>query len=271
MILKANCKINIGLDVLRRRDDSFHDVETVMIPVRGLFDTVTVEKSTDDCSRLIVNGLDVECSADDNICIKAANIMNKRYHTSGVAITLDKRVPFGAGLGGGSADGVAVIKAMNTLFELGLGEEELTDIAASFGSDTAFFVRNTPQLCTGRGEKVSPIDIDMHGYTLVILKPDETVSTREAYAGVKPAIPQYPLAQRIARPVAEWQECIKNDFEPSVFKAHPKVSNLKDELLKQGAVYASLSGSGSAVFGLFEDGVSFVSPFHGIFTHIERL
>ena len=197
-------------------------------------------------------GLTVDCAAEDNICVKAARLMQQRYGVAGVDITLDKRVPFGAGLGGGSADGTAVIMGINEIYALGLSEEELIARAAELGSDTAFFVRNSPQLCEGRGEQMTAIEVNLEGLWLVIIKPDESVSTREAYAGVKPAIPELPLTERIKRPISEWQGLIKNDFEPSVFAAHPAIESAKVQLLDAGAIYASMAGSGSALFGLFD-------------------
>ncbi|MCH5329910.1 MAG: 4-(cytidine 5'-diphospho)-2-C-methyl-D-erythritol kinase [Alistipes sp.] len=271
MILEANCKINIGLDVLRRREDGFHDLETVMFPVRGLYDTVEVVANGLPCSRISIAGLGIDCPDDDNICLKAARIMTERFGTGGVDIKLCKRIPFGAGLGGGSSDGVAVIKAVNAIFNLGLSDDTLTETAAAFGSDTAFFVRNTPQLCTGRGEKVEPITLDLHGLTLVVAKPDEGVSTKEAYAGINPHVPQHSVAELVARPVAQWQGALKNDFEPSVFASHPRIHRLKQAMLEQGAVYASMSGSGSAVFGLFDKDSAFNPPFDGVFVHTEKL
>ena len=197
--------------------------------------------------------------------------MRVRYGVDGLRLHLDKHVPFGAGLGGGSSDGTAVIMAINALFDLGLTESELTGIAAELGSDTAFFVRNTPQLCTGRGEIMSPVNIDIHGMTLVIAKPAEGVSTREAYAGVVPHIPSEPIERRISRPVSSWKGSVVNDFEGHIFRAHPQIAALKDAFYKQGAVYASMSGSGSAVYGLFDGDVPFIPPFSGLFLHKETI
>lgn len=271
MIVKANCKINIGLDVLRRREDGYHEIETLMLPVRGLYDTLTIEKNALPESRLTVDGMQIDCPDDDNICIRAARIMSESYGTGGVDIRLRKQVPFGAGLGGGSSDGVAVIKAIDRLFGLNLCESELTAVAARLGSDTAFFVRNTPQMCTGRGEIVSPAEVHLEGLWLVVAKPDEGVSTREAYAGITPSQPRYPLAGRLARPVREWQGAVKNDFEASVFPSHPRIAQLKEALIRQGALYASMSGSGSAVFGLFDREAAFQPPFSNVFVHTEHL
>lgn len=252
MILRANCKINLGLDVLRRREDGFHDLETVMIPVTELYDEVEVER-VEGNSVFEQTGLVVDCPAENNLCVKALRLMQERYGVGNVRIRLDKRVPFGAGLGGGSSDATAVIMALNELFMLGLNEEELVETAVAIGSDTAFFVRNTPQLCTGRGEKMEPIELPLQGLYLAIAKPDEGVSTKEAYSGVKPAVPTVRLSDALRRPISEWQGVVKNDFEPHIFAAHPEIAELKNKMLASGALYASMSGSGSAVFGLFDE------------------
>lgn len=249
MEIKANCKINIGLDVLRRRADGYHDLSTVMVPVKGLYDVLIVEPA--EKSSLSIVGIEVDCDPEQNICMKALRLMQQRYGIGEVSITLDKRIPFGAGLGGGSADGTAVILVLNDIFSLGLDEATLISLAAELGSDTAFFVRNTPQLCEGRGEIMTPIELDLAGYWLVLIKPDANVSTREAYAGVVPAIPELSLTERLRKPIAEWQGCVKNDFEKSVFAAHPIIADFKQKVIDAGATYASMSGSGSTVFGLF--------------------
>lgn len=250
MILHANCKINLGLDILRRREDGFHELETVMLPVRELYDTVEVERAEETTFKQ--SGLVVDCNAEDNLCMKALRLMQRLYGVGEVRIKLDKQVPFGAGLGGGSSDATAIILALNELFELGLSEKQLIEVTAMIGSDTAFFVRNTPQLCTGRGEKMEPINLPLQGYYIAIAKPEEGVSTKEAYAGVRPAVPQVRLAEALKRAIDEWQGVVKNDFEPHIFEAHPIIAELKQKMLEAGAVYASMSGSGSAVFGLFE-------------------
>ena len=252
MKIKANCKINIGLDVLRKREDGYHDLSTVMVPVEGLYDVVEVVPEEGDENEFHSLGLVVDCPAEQNLCIKAARLMQQRYDVGKVSITLDKRVPFGAGLGGGSSDATAVLVAMNDIFSLSLDEPTLIALAAELGSDTAFFVRNSPQLCEGRGEIMTPINLNLTGLWLVLVKPDEGVSTREAYAGVKPAVPARSLVERLADPIAQWQGSVKNDFEPSVFAAHPVIADVKQQLLDAGAVYASMSGSGSTVFGLFD-------------------
>ena len=252
MKLNANCKINLGLDVLRRREDGFHELETVMVPIKGLYDELEVERIVGTGAVFENRGLAVDCPAEQNICLKAFHLMRDRYGVDGVRIALDKRVPFGAGLGGGSADGTMTLLALNELFALSLDEQTLIDLAAELGSDTAFFVRNTPQLCTGRGEKMTPIELPIEGLWIALIKPDEGVSTREAYAGVKPAVPAVSLRERLAEPIMAWQGSVKNDFEPHIFAAHPAIATAKEQLLAAGACYASMSGSGSTVFGLFD-------------------
>ncbi len=251
MILNANCKINFGLDVLRRRPDGYHDLETVMFPVLGLYDVVEVERTDGTGAEFVSEGLVVDCSAEDNICLKAFRLMHDRYGVDGVRIRLDKRVPFGAGLGGGSSDGTMVLVALNEIFSLGLSEAELIGCAAELGSDTAFFVRNTPQLCKGRGEQMTPVELNLGGMLLVVVKPDEGVSTREAYSGVVPHVPEVSLGERLKLPLEQWQGVVTNDFEKHILLAHPAIREAKERLLTAGAVYASMSGSGSAVFGLF--------------------
>ncbi len=253
MTIYANCKINIGLDILRRREDGFHELSTVMFPVRGLYDVVDFELIQDSKVEFVGKGMMVDCSDEDNLCVKAYRLMRDNFsQVGGLRITLDKRVPFGAGLGGGSSDATAVILAINELFELNLCEERLIELASMIGSDTAFFVRNTPQLCMGRGEIMSSIELDLVGKYLALVKPDVHVSTREAYSGVKPAYPAESLSELMKLPILEWQGRVKNDFEAHIFVAYPLLAEIKEELITKGALYAAMSGSGSTIFGIFE-------------------
>ena len=249
--MHANCKINLGLDILRRREDGFHDLETVMLPVSELYDVVEVERA--EQTSFVQEGLEVDCDMESNLCVKALRLMQRLYGVGEARIRLEKRVPFGAGLGGGSSDATAVILALNELYDLDLSEDKLVETAAMIGSDTAFFVRNTPQLCTGRGEVMTPIELPLQGRYLAIAKPQEGVSTKEAYVGVKPAVPAVRLADALMRPIEEWREVVKNDFESHIFEAHPSIAELKVAMYEAGALYASMSGSGSAVFGLFAE------------------
>lgn len=257
MVIRANCKINLGLFVTRRREDGYHELQTVMLPVRGLYDVVDVERMEREEREGVqfeCCGIEVDCSEDKNLCVRAARLMQEHYDVGGVAIKLDKRVPFGAGLGGGSSDATAVIVAVNELYNLGLDKPTLASLAAELGSDTPFFVYNTPQLCTGRGEIMSPVAVDLRGLWLAVAKPvNEGVSTKEAYSGIKPMMPTESLVTLLERDIGEWQGSVVNDFEPHIFAAHPTIKVLKQKMLDAGAVYAAMSGSGSAVFGLFTE------------------
>ncbi len=268
MVIQANCKINLGLDVVRKREDGYHELETVMLPVAGLYDIVEVESIASGVEFRGV-GIEVDCPMDKNLCVRAAKLMQERYNIGGVRIALDKRVPFGAGLGGGSSDATAVIIAINEIYNLGLDRVTLSTLAAELGSDTPFFVYNRPMLCTGRGEIMTPVEVDLKGLWLVVAKPTEGVSTAEAYRGVKPCAPAIPLTALLSRPIQEWQGSVKNDFEPHILAAHPDILAIKNQMLDAGAVYASMSGSGSAVFGLFraQPKIEFADD---IFVHIEQ-
>lgn len=268
MQLRANCKINLGLRVVCKRTDGYHELETVMLPVRELYDIVTVEPMESEGVAFKGEGIMVDCADKDNLCVRAARLMQERYAVGGVRIRLNKRVPFGAGLGGGSSDATAVVMAINDIYAIGLDRATLAALAAELGSDTPFFVYNTPQLCTGRGEIMKPIDIDLGGKWLVVIKPEEGVSTAEAYQGVKPQMPAVPLVSLVARPVEQWQGSVVNDFEPHIFDAHPCIAQIKQMLLAEGAVYASMSGSGSAVFGIFAEQPDIETPY---FMHMEQL
>ncbi len=253
MRIKANCKINIGLDIVRRREDGYHDLSSVMYPIYELYDLIEIEPIEGDEVEFVGRGLIVDCPVEDNLCIKAYDLMRSHYPSIGtVRITLDKRVPFGAGLGGGSSDATAIIMGLNSIYNLSLNEERLIELSTMLGSDTAFFVRNSPQLCSARGDVMHPVEIELEGRYLVLIKPDESVSTREAYAGVIPSAPATPLDSLIKLPLEEWQGRVKNDFEPHIFAAHPLLKQIKDEMIAAGALYAAMSGSGSTLFGIFD-------------------
>ena len=269
MVIQANCKINLGLDVVRKREDGYHELETVMLPVVGLYDIIEVEPIASGVEFRGI-GIEVDCPMEKNLCVRAARLMQERYNIAGVSIRLDKRVPFGAGLGGGSSDATAVIVAINEIYNLALDNSILSALAAELGSDTPFFVYNSPMLCTGRGEIMTPVEVDLSGLWLVVAKPQEGVSTAEAYRGVKPTVPTTPLTELLSRPIDEWQGSVKNDFEPHILAAHPDILAIKSKMLDAGAVYASMSGSGSAVFGLFREqpNIAFADD---VFVHVEQL
>ncbi len=254
MILFPNAKINLGLHVLARRPDGFHDIETLMFPVAGFCDAVEVIRSGGRGATFASSGLAVDCAPEKNLCVRAYELLRREFPSIGGAhIHLHKIIPFGAGLGGGSADAVATLRGLTNLFGLNLSDTHLETLAAELGSDTVFFVRNTPAIATGRGEFLEPFPVDLQGYWLQIVKPPVGVSTAEAYSGITPARPVEPLRKTLRRDPVEWQKTLFNDFEPSVFKKYPALAGVKKSLCEMGAVYASMSGSGSALFGLFRE------------------
>ncbi len=263
MILTAHPKINLGLDILTRRADGYHEIDTLMVPVEAISDTLEIEPSEESGCSLTIDGLSIDCAADRNLVVKVWLLMRERYGIGGVRMRLRKQIPFGAGLGGGSADAAAAIKGINEIFALGLSTQEMVDVAAQLGSDIPFFIHSEPMFCRGRGEKMTPANIDLSGLWCVISKPSFGISTAEAYAGVVPHIPANSLEERLALPRNEWQEAIVNDFERSLFDKYTALPNIKREMIRQGALYASLSGSGSAMFGLFDKEPTYSPIFAG--------
>ncbi len=272
MIYFPPCKINLGLHVLARRADGYHELETLMYPVRGLCDALEILPSEEPGVHFSTSGLPVAGPPEKNLCVRGYEALRKRYPIKGVRIHLHKVVPMGAGLGGGSSDAAYVIRGLSELFDLNLSIQEMEEIAAEIGSDTAFFVAARPALSTGRGEVLTPFHFDLKGYRLLIVKPPFGVSTAEAYAGVKPRQPERPLAELLHQPVAAWRESLTNDFEPSVFVRYPELARIKELIYSLGARYAALSGSGSALFGLFPAGEEIVLPdTDDLFVHQEDL
>lgn len=253
MKLFPNCKINIGLRVVRKREDGYHDLETIFYPVMGLHDELEVVPSSK--FEFIQEGLAVDCKPEDNLIVKCFLNMKAKYPQVGdVRIRFKKNIPFGAGLGGGSSDAAHMAIALNEIFALGLTREQLADEVRSLGADCPFFVYNTPCYAEGIGDKLSPISLDLSGLRLVMIKPNCGVSTREAYGGII----RHPEAEgKIKQALAEGKSLVDmrsllvNDFEQTVFPLHSEIAEIKQRLLDAGAVYAAMSGSGSTVFGLF--------------------
>ena len=249
MKLSPNCKINIGLRVVRKREDGYHDLETIFYPVYGLHDELEVEIA--DEFAFLQDGIEVDCLPTDNLIYKVYQRMQEHFPQIGnVRIRFKKNIPFGAGLGGGSSDAAHMAIALNDLFQLGLTQKQLAEEVRPLGADCPFFIYNTPCYAEGIGDKLTPISLDLSGMRLVMIKPDCGVSTKEAYAGIKPK-----GSSELFKVVQNGSELFKvatNDFEDTVFVAHPGIAEIKQRLLDAGAVYAAMSGSGSTVFGLFE-------------------
>ena len=256
MVLYPNCKINIGLRIVRKREDGYHDLETIFYPVYGLHDELQVEKAEEFA--FVQDGLIVDCLPTDNLIYKVYKRMCERYPQIGnVKITFKKNIPFGAGLGGGSSDAAHMAIALNELFALGLTKEQLAAEVRPLGADCPFFIYNTPCYAEGIGDKLMPIQLDLSGLRLVMIKPNCGVSTKEAYSGIVPKGTCEHFAP-LLKPLElleplELLPPLTNDFEETVCKVHPEIADIKKRLQTAGAVYAAMSGSGSTVFGLFQD------------------
>jgi 4-diphosphocytidyl-2-C-methyl-D-erythritol kinase len=257
MISFPNAKINAGLFVTGKRDDGFHNIETLFYPV-PLCDALEIFPS--DKLSISQSGSPEPFEPDDNLAVKAYKAMLKMYNFPPVSIFLKKAIPVGAGLGGGSADAAFMLKAIRKLYNIEASDEMLATIAASIGADCPFFIKNRPAVATGTGNIFSPSDLSLKGYIIYVIKPPVEISTRDAYSMIKPAEPSFDLKQLPSVPVAEWKNVLRNDFEPVIFAKHPVIGELKDFLYEQGAEYASMSGSGSAVYGLFEEKVTLYCP-----------
>ncbi|MBQ8968220.1 MAG: 4-(cytidine 5'-diphospho)-2-C-methyl-D-erythritol kinase [Bacteroidaceae bacterium] len=244
-------KINLGLYVTERRPDGYHNLETVFYPI-PLCDELEMETATKDL--FLAEGFEVAGPAEENLVLRAVRLLRDQGHpVPPLRIRLKKTIPSGAGLGGGSSDAAFTVRMANDLCALGLSDEEMEHLMTRLGADCPFFVRHQPVLATGIGDQFTPLSLRLCDLWLLLVKPDDFISTREAYANVTPRRPQYPLAESILRPVSEWSEFVSNDFEHSVFPLHPTVAAIKQDLYAHGALYAAMSGSGSSVFGLFRE------------------
>lgn len=253
MITFPNAKINLGLNITAKRPDGYHNLETVFypVPIEDALEIHVQHNSTDKKFALHQAGMEITRNAEDNLVVKAYLLLDKEFNLPPVDIHLYKHIPSGAGLGGGSSDAAFMLKLLNERFELKLTNEKLEEYAATLGADCAFFIKNTPTYAEGIGNIFSPLSLSLKGYQILLVKPDIFVSTREAFSLVRPHKPEYSLKEIITHPISEWKEQMVNDFETSVFPQYPVIGEIKEELYKNGAIYAAMSGSGSSVFGLF--------------------
>jgi len=271
MVVFPNAKINIGLNILSKRTDGFHNIETIFYPI-PLYDILEIQKNDNSTKSNLVNtGNTVDTDVTNNLCFKAYSLMQTEYNLPHIELYLHKAIPFGAGLGGGSSDAAFTIKLVNELYKLGLSNEMMKIHASKIGSDCAFFIDNIPSLAKGRGEVLSLINIDLKGMYLVLVKPEIHVSTANAYSGVIPTIPKVSIAELINLPMNDWKGKIKNDFENHIFKQFPILSTIKETLYNIGAVYSSMSGSGSTIYGLFEKDTDLNNRFSDYFVWKKQL
>lgn len=251
MIAFPHAKINIGLNIVKKRDDGFHNIETVFYPVE-LCDALEVNNSLNNKSSFFADGTAIPNDNKPNICLQALELLKKDFEIPPVNIHLLKNIPIGAGLGGGSSDATFTLKILNELFSLNISKEKLIIYASKIGSDCAFFVHDRPMLAKGRGEILSDIEIDLTGYILVLIKPPVHINTAEAFSLIKPAIPKTPIEKITRQDISTWKDELKNDFEEIIFQKHSVIKEIKEALYGKGAVYASMSGSGSSVYAIFK-------------------
>jgi 4-diphosphocytidyl-2-C-methyl-D-erythritol kinase len=262
MIAFPPAKINLGLHIIRKRPDGYHDLSTCFYPVPwcDILEILPSDKLTFDSS-----GLPVPGDPNDNLCLKAYQLLKKDFNIPSVKIHLHKIIPMGAGLGGGSSDGAWTLRLLNELFGLAIAKAKLKEYASILGSDCALFIEDVPVMGSSRGEIVTPTTLSLKGKFIVIVKPDVHVSTAEAFAGIKPQLPEKDLQSILKNTSVEgWRDVVNNDFEASVFKKHPVIQSIKEKLYSSGALYASMSGSGSAVFGIFRKEIDLRSEFDGL-------
>ncbi len=270
MIVFPNAKINVGLNITGVRKDGYHEIESVFYPI-PLKDVLEIVEAEDGVTEMKVSGLAIDGDVNDNSVMKAYGLLKKQFDLPAVKIYLEKIIPFGAGLGGGSADASFAIKLLNDLFSLGLDIPQMESIAAKVGADCPFFIQNKPAYVTGIGDVLQPIEFSLEGVSFLLVKPDDFISTKEAYAKVSPKKPVLALSEMVLKPISEWKYNVVNDFESSVFDGHPTVKSIKDTMYEQDALFASMSGSGSSVFGFFKSEVDAESLFPGMFTFQKKL
>lgn len=255
MIVFPNCKINLGLRVIRKRNDGYHDLETIFYPI-PLTDVLEVTEYRDNVRSqsipIQVSGLMIEDDASDNLCIKAYKLLKRDFpELPHVQMHLHKTIPAGAGLGGGSSDGAFALQLLNHKFKLGLTNEELIEYAEQLGSDCPFFIINKPCYATGKGESLEPVDLDLSMYKFLIVNPRIHINTGRAFLDMRPGVPERSVKEIILMPIERWKDELTNDFETHLFRKHKEIVDIKDKLYVAGAIYASMSGSGSTVYGIF--------------------
>ena len=250
MIFFPNCKINLGLHILRKKEDGFHDLETVFYPI-PLVDALEIvqEEKKEQPASLTLSGLAVDATPQENICVKAYHLLKKDFNLPPIKIHLHKHIPIGAGLGGGSADGAFTLLILKKKFNLDISEEQLINYALKLGSDCPFFIKNKVCYATGRGEVLQEINLDLSSYKIVLINPGIHINTGWAFSQIQPTENRISLLEIIKQPMEQWKENLVNDFEKTIFKKHPSIREIKEQLYANGAMYASMSGSGSSVYG----------------------
>jgi 4-diphosphocytidyl-2-C-methyl-D-erythritol kinase len=253
MIVFPNAKINLGLYVTSKREDGYHNINTVFLPVKNLYDILEVILLQDGNKKdnFTISGLSIPCAVEDNLCLKALKLMRQHIKIPPLNIFLHKVIPFGSGLGGGSSDAAFMLKLLNEMFEAGITDDNLEKIGAEIGADCAFFIKNKITFAEGIGNVFSSVNSDIPNFWIELIVPSVEVSTAFAYQNIVPGKPELDLKTALQLPIETWRNKIKNSFEKTVFEKFPELQNIKVTLYDKGTLYASMSGSGSAIYGLF--------------------
>jgi 4-diphosphocytidyl-2-C-methyl-D-erythritol kinase len=254
MVLFPNAKINLGLRVIRKREDGYHDIETVFYPIHGLRDALEIVRGTNDTPvDFNMTGLPVQGEIHQNLCVKAYTLLQQDFPSlPAIQMHLHKTIPMGAGLGGGSADGAFTLRLLDQHFQLGLTQDQLIQYALQLGSDCPFFILNQPCFATGRGEIMQPLSLNLSSYQFVLVNPGIHVPTGWAFAQLQPTVPNISCEQIVMQDPSTWRDQLLNDFEDAVMTAYPTIRTIKKQLYEHGAVYASMTGTGSTVYGMFK-------------------
>ena len=276
MIIFPIAKVNLGLNVVERRPDGYHNLQTVFYPV-GIQDALEIFPMAEDFPSEVdcdikVSNIPIEGDEQRNLVVRAYQLLKQDFsNLPRLHVHLYKGIPTQAGMGGGSSDASAMLRLLNTSFQLNLSDEKLISYASKLGADCAIFILNRPAYAEGIGEKLYPMDIDLSGWYMAVVRPDIPVPTKEAFARIKPHFPQKCCRDIVMQPVETWKEELVNDFEESVFALHPELAAIKERLYQLGATYAAMSGSGSALFGLFRQPIDLRSSFEGMFSTCLKL
>ena len=263
MICFPNAKINIGLQITEKRPDGYHNIDSVFYPI-AIKDILEVLPGSPEQQEPICfqsSGIEIPGNTSDNLCVKAAKLLLDDFpHLDKLRIHLHKIIPMGAGIGGGSADGAFTLRLINDKFGLNLSQSQLIDYASALGSDCPFFILNKPCLARGRGEILEPLELDLQGFRILLINPGIHINTGWAFSRIDIRNNHFPLKKAITLPMDEWRQHIENDFEKVVFSEYPVIESVKEMLYQNGAIYASMSGSGSSVYGIFEDNLASFQP-----------
>ena len=270
MVSFSNAKINLGLNIVSRRSDGYHNIETIFYPIqmRDVLELIPMKRGIDNKQgyRLFQSGIEIKGNPEDNLIIKALNLVKTVREVPHIDIHLLKTIPFGAGLGGGSSNAAGMLKMLNEKFNFGLSQKALLDMAVQIGADCSFFIKNHPAFATGIGEQMKKVELSLGNYHFLLIKPEVAINTKWAYSVITPQRPKISLQEIIKHPITEWKKLMQNDFEKPIFQKYPIIKDIKKKLYDMGALYASMSGSGSSVYAFFEEKPMMNPNFKNFFT-----